>query len=354
MREIDNLIQYGREARASDIHLTVGKPPVVRINGKLSDVTDYAVLDEERVRRYAKEMLDASGVGKAAGTIEEIDFCYETEDGTRNRVNIYRQKKYSAIAIRLLSTTIPSFQDLGLPKVIQDLCMLKRGMVLVTGPTGSGKSTTLAAMIGQMNAARHEHVITIEDPIEYVHGHHNCMIHQRELEVDTESFSAALRGALREDPDIIQVGEMRDFETIASALTAAETGHLLLSTLHTTGAAQTIDRVIDVFPPYQQQQVRTQLASVLKAVISQQLVPTADGKGRVAALEILLVTDAVANLIRESKCNQIASVLQTGSKLGMQSMDGHLCELVQSHTITPEMAVDYGIDKNMLMRKLFN
>lgn len=354
MGSIDALIQYGREKKASDIHLTVGKAPVVRINGSLSDALEYEPLSEEQVCQYADEMLKVSVPEKKAGTIEEIDFCYETMDGTRNRVNVYRQKKQTAIAIRLLSNRIPKLQELGLPQVVSDLCMLKRGMVLVTGPTGSGKSTTLAAMIGQMNAARNEHVITIEDPIEYVHGHHNCMIHQRELETDTESFSAALRGALREDPDIIQVGEMRDFETIASALTAAETGHLLLSTLHTTGAAQTIDRVIDVFPPYQQQQVRTQLASVLKAVISQQLVPTADGKGRVAALEILFVTDAVANLIRESKCNQIASVLQTGAKLGMQSMDGHLCELVKRHMILPETAVDYGIDKNMLMKKLFS
>lgn len=353
MGQIDRLIRYAREAGASDLHLTSGLPPMVRKNGVLIQAEGFEPFDCKQIEACAKEMMSESGYTPGTDVLEEMDFCYEADDGSRNRVNVYRQQKKMTIALRMLSAYIPTMEELRLPGILKELAMMKRGMILVTGPTGSGKSTTLASAIDFINEKRKEHVITIEDPVEYVHEHKNCMVNQRELGVDTNSFAAALRAALREDPDIILVGEMRDLETIASAVTAAETGHLVFSTLHTTGAAQTIDRIIDVFPPFQQQQIRTQLASVLKAVISQQLVPTKDGKGRTAALEVLLVTDAVANMIRENKCHQIASVLQTGGKLGMQSMDGHLIELVRSHSITPEAAVDYGIDKNMLIKKLF-
>lgn len=353
MGRVDELIRKGREFKCSDLHLTYGLPPMVRKNGTLMPLPEEEVMPLQQIQMCFDEMLIKGELEKEGDPLAEMDFCYEADDGTRNRVNVYRQQKKVVIAIRLLNPYIPTMEELKLPKVLKDLAMLKRGMVLVTGPTGSGKSTTLAASIDYINQNRKEHIITIEDPVEYVHQHKNCMVNQREVGVDTNSFAASLRGALREDPDIILVGEMRDLETIASAVTAAETGHLVFSTLHTTGAAQTIDRIIDVFPPYQQQQIRTQLASVLKAVISQQLLPTADGKGRVAALEILLVTDAVANMIRENKCHQISSVLQTGGRLGMQSMDGHLLELVQNRVIKPETAVDYGIDKNMLMQKLF-
>lgn len=353
MGQIDDLIQQGRALGCSDIHLTFGLPPMARKNGKLIKMQGHEVLDAQQLQVSADDMLIKCQIQRPQDPLEEIDFCYEAADGSRNRVNIYNQQKKTVIAIRLLSAYIPTMEELKLPKILKDLAMLKRGLVLVTGPTGSGKSTTLASSLDYINQCRSEHIITIEDPVEYVHQHKNCMVNQREVGVDTNSFAASLRSALREDPDIILVGEMRDLETIASAVTAAETGHLVFSTLHTTGAAQTIDRIIDVFPPYQQQQIRTQLASVLKAVISQQLIPTADGNGRVAALEILLITDAVANMIRENKCHQITSVLQTGGRLGMQSMDGHLLELAQNHIIKPEMAVDYGIDKNMLMQKLF-
>lgn len=355
MQKIDEMIQKARMVGCSDIHLTFGMPPMVRRHGSIQAMQEFGVLDDAGLEEMARELLSTQPILQkdADNPLKDLDFCYEDAAGSRNRVNLYHQQKHRAAAIRLLNASVPSLEALGHPPVFQNLAMLKRGMVLVTGPTGSGKSTTLAGCIDYINSHRKEHIITIEDPVEYLHPNKGCIVHQREVDVDTESFAQSLKSALREDPDIILVGEMRDLETISAAVTAAETGHLVYSTLHTTGAAATIDRIIDVFPPHQQQQIRIQLASVLKAVISQQLVPRADGQGRVAALEVLLVTDAVGNMIRENKCHQIASVMQTGGKLGMQSMDSHLLALAEQKIITPEAAVDYGIDKGMLMQKLY-
>lgn len=350
MGRVEELIGYGREHHCSDIHLTYGLEPIVRCNGRLVTLKGYGVMDDAVLKECSEELLSLRAQPSVA--LEDIDLCYEAGDGSRNRVNIYRQQKHIAIAIRLLNEHVPSLDELGMPPVFKQLTSLNQGLVLVTGPTGSGKSTTLAACISEINRTMGKHIITIEDPVEYRHHHDKSIVNQREIGVDTENFAGALRSALREDPDIILVGEMRDLETISAAVTAAETGHLVFSTLHTIGSAATIERIVDVFPPHQQQQIRTQLATVLKAVISQQLIPLADGSGRVAAQEILLVNDAVANMIREDKCHQIASVLQTNARLGMQSMDSHLLTLVQQNRITPETAVNYAIDKNTLSQKL--
>lgn len=356
MGKIDELIQIARQQGCSDIHLTYGLPPMVRQHGTLKPMEGFPEMNDILLEAYAQEIVKSAGDWKkeTKDSKKDLDLCYEAEDGSRNRVNLYCQQKHRAVAVRLLNASIPTLDELNHPQIFKDIAMLKRGLVLVTGPTGSGKSTTLAACMDYINTHRREHIITIEDPVEYLHRNKECMINQREVEVDTENFADALRSSLREDPDVILVGEMRDLETISAAVTAAETGHLVFSTLHTTGAAATIDRIIDVFPPHQQQQIRTQLASVLKAVISQQLLPRADGTGRTAALEVLLMTDAVANMIRENKCHQIATVLQTGVKLGMQSMDSQLLELAERNVISRETAVDYGIDKGFLMQKLFS
>lgn len=353
MKRIEELITYGREHGCSDIHLTYGMEPMVRCNGNLIPLSGYGTMDDAALEDCAGEIMEQAGLDSGNGNrLEDADLCYEAENGTRNRVNIYRQQRHTAIAVRLLSDHIPSLEELQLPPVFHNLAAISQGLVLVTGPTGSGKSTTLAACIDEINRTKRKHIITIEDPVEYRHSNLKCIINQREVGVDTVSFAHALRSALREDPDIILVGEMRDLETIGAAVTAAETGHLVFSTLHTTGAAAAIERIVDVFPPHQQQQIRTQLATVLKAVISQQLVPLADGSGRMAVQEILLVNDAVSNIIRENKCHQLESVLQTNTRLGMQSMDQHLVTLAQQGLIKPETAVHYGIDKTAMGQKL--
>jgi twitching motility protein PilT len=269
----------------------------------------------------------------------ELDFSFGVRALARFRANVYFQRGAVAGAFRTIPWEIRSFKDLGLPEVVAGLCEKPRGLVLVTGPTGSGKSTTLAAMLDKINGDRHEHIVTIEDPIEYLHAHKNCLVNQRELHADTHSFPAALRSVLRQDPDIVLIGEMRDLETISAALTIAETGHLAYATLHTTDAAQTVDRIIDVFPPHQQQQVRVQLSTVLKGVVSQALLPKADGVGRVAAREIMVVTPAIANLIREGKTHQIYSAIETGAKFGMINLDRALVQLVQQGLVTQEDAV---------------
>jgi twitching motility protein PilT len=282
----------------------------------------------------------------------ELDFSYIVPQLSRFRVNAYKQRSSYGIAFRIISITVPTLDELGFPPVLKELALKTRGLILVTGPTGSGKSTTLAAMIDHINKYRNCHVLTLEEPIEYLHRHGSSMINQREVGTDTMSFSSGLRAALREDPDVIMVGEMRDLETISTAITAAETGHLVMSTLHTTGAEQTIDRIIDVFPPFQQQQVRVQLSVVLQAVISQLLLPSVENDSMLASQEILVANNAVRNLIRDGKTNQLQTVIQTNTKTGMLPLDLSLSNLVRKNLITHEMAYAYALDREMLKRYL--
>ena len=342
MIAIEELLEVAANNNASDVHITVGVPPKMRVNGNLVDM-DYPRLlpdDAENIivsildKRH-KEIFDEKG---------EVDFSISVPQIGRYRVNIFKQRGSMAAALRVVGTEIPNPDSLGVPKAVQDLHRRKRGLVLVTGPTGSGKSTTLASIIDLVNTNTSSHIITLEDPIEYMHKHKMAMINQREVGLDTLSYNNALRAALREDPDVILVGEMRDFETISIAVTAAETGHLVFSTLHTIGAAATIDRIIDVFPTHQQQQIRVQLSMVLEAVISQQLIPTADGRRRVAAFEVMITNPAIKNLIREGKTYQIQSMIQTNKKIGMQTMDDALYDLYRRGEITGEKCVSYAQD----------
>lgn len=346
-----NLLRYAKENGASDLHITVGIKPKCRIRGTLCEMTDF-----ERVLPASSKMLVESMFNEhQQAEIDEkgeVDFAYAIPDIGRFRVNAFKQRGSYAAVLRLVGTTIPSAQSLGVPPSVIELTNKKRGLVLVTGPTGSGKSTTLASLIDIINHEKDVHIITLEDPIEYLHSHSKAIVNQREIGIDTQSYGNALRAALREDPDIVLVGEMRDLDTISTAITAAETGHLVFSTLHTIGAAPTIDRIIDVFPPHQQTQVRVQLASVLESVISQQLLPTIDKK-RVAAFEVMHGTPAIKNLIREGKTHQIASVIQTSRKLGMQTMDDALFELYLKHRITGEDAVEFAQDSAVMQGKLF-
>jgi twitching motility protein PilT len=342
MVTILDLIRYGRKNDCSDIHLTQELPPVFRKNGQLFQ-SDFSQ-DSKEIRDLIFSMLNVADQEKLLSG-KDLDFAYETPEGLRQRVNVYKQQGSYTAAIRLLNDTIPSFEELKLSPIIRKLANEPRGLILVTGPTGSGKSTTLAAMIDYINQNKACHILTVEDPIEYKHNHKKAMVHQREVGRDVPSFASALRSSLREDPDVILVGEMRDFETISAAVTAAETGHLVLSTLHTIGAANTIDRIIDVFPPHGQQQIRTQLASILKGVITQQLVPLATGEGRMAALEVLIGTDAVLNLIRESKTHQLASVMQTGGREGMNTLNAHLAKLVRDQKIAYDTGLEWASDK---------
>ena len=349
---LNELLIEALESKASDVHLTVALPPMMRVNGELVAMRDY-VLGPDHTEKLCQGMLNQRQRDELAAK-GEVDFSYQIPNVSRFRVNVYRQRKSFGAAIRIIMTTIPTIASLKLPKILEDLAMKPRGLVLVTGPTGSGKSTTLAAMIDHINSTRSCHILTLEEPIEYLHKHRKCMINQREVGDDSQSFANGLRAALREDPDVILVGEMRDLETISTAISAAETGHLVLSTLHTTSAAQTIDRIIDVFPPYQQTQIRVQLASVIQGIIAQQLLITADNKGRVAALEILLGTDAVRNTIREGKVHQIQSYIQTGLKLGMMSMDYSLAQLVRQARISNETAFSFCQDPETLQRYLIS
>ncbi len=334
---------------ASDLHLTVGLPPVIRVNGELKK-TDFERLKGEDTLRYTEEILgDAFYDYDKTG---EVDISYSAPGLGRFRVNAYKQRSSHAIAFRVVALKIPTLSDLKFPSVLKELTQKQRGLVLVTGPTGSGKSTTLAAMINEINIDRSAHVITLEDPIEYLHKHNKSMINQREIGKDTKSYANALRAILREDPDVILVGEMRDLETISIAITAAETGHLVFSTLHTIGAAKTVDRIVDVFPPYQQQQIKIQLAAVLQGIISQQLIPKKDLDGRVAALEVMTVTSAIQNLIREGKTHQIESSVQTGAKYGMKTMDMAIVELFRKGEISAESALSFSVDREMLTRMM--
>jgi twitching motility protein PilT len=323
----------------SDLHLTVGAPPTVRQHGSLTPIDERPKLTPQFLQKVLYAILSQKQREKFEEVLE-LDFAYSVPGRARFRVNIYRQRDAIGAAFRLIPYEIKQLEDLGVPPTVANFAMLPRGFVLVTGPTGSGKSTTLAAVVDLANRSRRDHIMSVEDPIEFLHEHKSCLVNQREVGEDTHSFKNALKHVLRQDPDIILVGEMRDLETIEIALTAAETGHLVMATLHTQDAAQTIDRVIDVFPPHQQQQVRTQLAGALQGVVCQQLVKTADGKGRVVATEVLVATPAIRNLIREGKTHQIYSAMQAGAKHGMATMDQHLAELVKKGKITYDVALE--------------
>lgn len=342
MVTFDELLNVAREKKASDLHLTVGLPPKMRVDGELIDM-NYPKLTPPDVENIAINLMNEKQ-REIFAEEGELDFAFSVPQVGRFRTNVFRQRGSVALSMRLVDTVIPEPEDLGVPQSVIDLYKKKRGLVLVTGPTGSGKSTTLASLINKINHELNAHVITLEDPIEYLHSHDKAMINQREIGLDTTAYDKALRAALREDPDVILVGEMRDLETIATAITAAETGHLVFSTLHTIGAAATIDRIIDVFPPHQQQQIRIQLAMVLEAVISQQLIPSTDKKGRVAAFEVMHGTVPIRNLIREGKAYQIASVIQTSRKEGMKTMDDALIDLYMQGKISPENAINYAQD----------
>ena len=346
---INELLTIARQQRASDVHITADRNPLFRIDGALRE-TEYALSIDEK--RHMILSLLSDKLRRKAEEGQDVDTSYETDGGMRHRVNVYFQQQRIATAIRLLNDSIPTFEQLGLPEALRGLADEPRGLILVTGPTGSGKSTTLAAMIDYVNNKRPCHILTVEDPVEYVYKQKMALIHQRSVGEDIDSFSLALRSAMREDPDVILVGEMRDYETISAAITAAETGHLVLSTLHTTGAAMTVDRIIDVFPPHSQQQIRTQLAGVLKGVVTQTLLPRASGTGRIAAFEIMIATDAVSTLIREGKGHQLNSVIQTGARQGMVLLDDYLINLVRTGVITREVAMEKAANKTEFLASL--
>ena len=339
---IFDLLKIAIELGASDVHVTVGSCPIARTKGKFIKLSEKILTDQD-----TKEMVkDISGENDFNRIQEygEADFSVSIDTGERFRVNAYKQKGNYAIAIRTIAAQIPAFESLGLPEVLKRFTEKHKGLVLVTGPTGSGKSTTLASLIDIINENQQKHIITLEDPIEYVHNHKMSLVNQREIGQDTESFNSALRAILRQDPDVILIGEMRDPETISIALTAAETGHLVFSTLHTVGAAKTIDRIVDMFPSEQQQQVRTQLSTVCEGVVSQQLIQTVDGRRRIAALEVMIANPAIRNLIRENKTYQIQNQIQTGSKFGMKSMDQELVNLYRQGLISRDSALSRCTD----------
>jgi twitching motility protein PilT len=325
------------EVRASDVHLTPGVPPALRVRGRISPMEEYPPLTHQETREVVYNILN-DAQRKRFENQQQLDFGYAITGVARFRVNCYFQRGAIAAAFRLIPHEILGLEELGMPLVLEEFTRKPRGFVLVTGPTGSGKTTTLAAMVDMINQDREEHILTIEDPIEFLHKHRKCIVNQREIGADALDFAAALRGALRQDPDVILVGEMRDLETISTALTAAETGHLVFATLHTQSTAQTVDRIIDVFPPHQQHQVRMQLSIALQGIVTQQLLPTADGSGRVVASEVLVPTPAIRNLIREGKTHQIYSAIQTSGSVGMQTMDSHLAQLVRMGKITRSLA----------------
>ena len=334
---------------ASDLHVTANSMPMLRIDGRLRPVTGAGIWNAEEVVTAVRALMSEEQK-ETFDKAHELDFAYALPGGTRFRVNCYQQRGATGAAFRIISTSIRSLEELGVPDVVAQFATLPRGLVLVTGPTGSGKSTTLAALIDLVNRTRYDHIVTVEDPIEYVHSNKRSLVNQREVGNDTHSFTAALKHVLRQDPDVILIGEMRDLETISVALTAAETGHLVFATLHTQDAAQTIDRIIDVYPSHQQDQIRTQLAATLQGVVSQTLVPRASGTGRVIATEVLLTTPAIANLIREGKAHQITSSMQAGRALGMHTMDQHLADLVNEGEITRDAAFEKAHDPDSLDR----
>ena len=335
---IDTLLEQIAARDASDLHLTVDSAPVFRVRGELQRLAGIEPLTADDTLELIYRILSTEQQ-KQLEIARQLDFSHSVPGLARFRVNVYFQRETLGAAFRLIPDRIKSTDELGLPTVLRELAVRPRGLVLVTGPTGSGKSTTLATMIDEVNRTRSQHILTIEDPIEFLHTHNRCIVNQREIGQDATGFAEALRAALRQDPDVILVGEMRDLETIATALTAAETGHLVLATLHTQSAPGTIDRIIDVFPATQQSQVRAQLASSLEGIVTQTLLPTADGQGRVPALEVLLPDDAVRNLIRQGKIEQIYSVMQTNTTRGMQTMEQSLADLTMRRTITRDVAL---------------
>ncbi|MCL5113117.1 MAG: type IV pilus twitching motility protein PilT [Patescibacteria group bacterium] len=346
--KIEPLLEEVIKKKASDLHIQVGLPPMLRIDSALLPVTGASILNEENVQALIFSILD-NEQKEILLKDKEYDFSFSFGDLGRFRVNAFHERGNLAAALRLIPNQIPSVDQLGLPNIVNKFADYPRGLVLVTGPTGSGKSTSLAALINKINFEQSKHIITIEDPIEYTHKSKKSIVVQREVHYDTYSFSAALRSALREDPDVVLLGEMRDLETIASAITIAETGHLVFATLHTNSASQSIDRMIDVFPPHQQAQIRSQLANILMAICSQRLIPLIGG-GRIAAAEILVATPAVRNIIREGKSHQLEAVIQTGAEFGMQSMDHTLVDLVKKGIITYDEAKNYAVDLDELER----
>jgi len=345
---IEVLLDEVVKKKASDLHLQVGLPPMLRIDGALVGVNGADILDEEALEALVFAILDEDQK-QILLKDKEFDFSFAYGDLGRFRVNAFHERGNIAAALRLIPNEILSIEQLGLPQIVNKFADYPRGLVLVTGPTGSGKSTSLAALVHKINLEKSAHIITIEDPIEFTHKSLKSVIVQREVHYDTYSFSAALRSALREDPDVVLIGEMRDLETIASAITIAETGHLVFATLHTNSAAQSIDRMIDVFPPHQQPQIRAQLSNILMAIVSQRLIPGIGG-GRIAAAEILVATPAVRNIIREGKSHQLEAVIQTGAEFGMQSMDKQLVNLVHEGTITFDEARNFAVDLDELDR----
>jgi twitching motility protein PilT len=335
---IDELLERMVEANASDLHVTTGTPPAIRVRGEVERLEGFDALSGEDTQQLLYRIL-SSEQQKNFELNRQLDFSYSMPGLARFRVNVYFQRESIGAAFRLIPTELKTLEELGIPASLHILAEKPRGLVLVTGPTGSGKSTTLAAIIDEINRNRSEHILTIEDPIEFLHRHKRCIVNQREIGPDATSFANALRAALRQDPDVILVGEMRDLETISTALTAAETGHLVFGTLHTQSAPSTIDRIIDVFPAEQQEQIRIQIASSLQGVITQALLPTADGLGRVPALEVLLPDDAVRNLIRQGKVEQVYSVMQTNTSRGMQTMEQSLADLVQRRVVDFQVAL---------------
>lgn len=346
--KIELLLEEVVKQKASDLHLQVGLPPMLRVDGSLKQIANASVINEESVESLVFSILDDEQK-QILLKDKEFDFSFAFGDIGRFRVNAFHERGNLAAALRLIPSEILSIEQLGLPKVVNKFAEYPRGLVLVTGPTGSGKSTTLAALVNKINSERACHIVTIEDPIEYTHKSKKSVLVQREVHYDTYSFSAALRSSLRQDPDVVLIGEMRDLETIAAAITIAETGHLVFATLHTNSASQSIDRMIDVFPPHQQPQIRAQLSNILMAICSQRLIPSIGG-GRVAAAEILMATPAVRNIIREGKSHQLDAVIQTGAEHGMQSMDKTLVGLIHAGTITYDEARNFAVDIEELDR----
>jgi twitching motility protein PilT len=345
---IDDLLEQMVARGASDLHLSVGSKPAARVRGHIERMEEIEQLTAEDTQQLMYQIL-SSEQQKHFEIKRQLDFAHSVPGLARFRVNVYFQRESVGAVFRVIPEEIKTLEELGLPPSLHELASKPRGLVLVTGPTGSGKSTTLASLIDEVNRTRAEHILTIEDPIEFVHRHKKCIVNQREIGVDASSFAEGLRAALRQDPDVILVGEMRDLETIATALTAAETGHLVLGTLHTQSASSTVDRIIDVFPPEQQEQVRMQIAGSLQGVVTQTLIPTADGAGRVAALEILLPDDGTRNLIRQGKVEQVYTIMQTGTQKGMQTMEQALCELTLRRVITLDMALSRSSRPDQLL-----